>query len=118
MREIKVVGKRANQSRNSCCGWVDTAEVTLEVIENGKTETLYVHVASIGEGFVYTLAKESYFDFMTGATDEAPELVEYIEYYDPCDEAFEGDEEKQWTAVMESEYAEYFKLAKELFDGK
>lgn len=116
MKEIKVVGKRTNETTDACCSLTANAEVTLEVTENDKTETLFVHVASIAEGIVYTLSKESYYDFITGATDEEPESVEYIEYYDPCDEAFEGDEEKQWDAVMESEYAEYFKLAKELLE--
>ena len=65
------------------------AEAELEV--NG--ETLYAHMNDAGEGRMYTIAKSSWYDYMTGTgplPDDDPKFLEEYEYENGED--FEDEE--------------------------
>lgn len=128
MKEVKIVNKRVRESFAGPGMTQTNAEIQLEVAENGQTETLFVHVNSC-VGYNYTLAKTSFYDNITGLSDEDPGEIDYIESFESMDERFEltdeeeeqciyeDEEEKQWDAVMKSEYAEYYQMAKEMIDN-
>lgn len=79
----RIIRERAKVT-TACAGMEGyDAEVTVEVWDDNKhmNGVYYVH-ANCFEGFHYTVAKKSMFEFMTNLSDEDPGEIEFIEEYE------------------------------------